>query len=297
MTTEDSIDAFMRKIRRYPILPRERQIELARQAKPFYLHRNNEFVRAIDLKRAIAAREKLINHNLGLVVNIAKKYRQKTDQSLSLLDLFQEGVIGFDRAIELYDPESGNAFSTYACYWIKHRIQRAVEAQSRTIRLPNHIHTKRSKIRQCYRDLTVSLNRQPTIAELSELTGYSIAVIAELTDRSLRHALSLNYKSPNGDDEAMSWIAIESANTPNQLAERLDFEGAVQTVFAALTPVEREVMDLRFGLNGQDEHKIVEIVQIKRWGEGEVKNIIFSAKRKLRKNKKVMATIADCLSS
>src|SRR5919108_812103 len=147
--TTDALQLFLNEIRRYPLLTADEEVELSKRIE----------------QGDLAAKERMINSNLRLVVSIAKKYQ---GQELSLLDLIQEGIFGLIRATEKFDWRKGYKFSTYATFWVRQAIQRALDNRARTIRIPVHLGQRERKIARAHRDLTAQLGREPTDEELAE---------------------------------------------------------------------------------------------------------------------------------
>src|ERR671910_3854007 len=159
-TTTDALQLFFNEMRRYPLLSREEEIELAKGVE----------------RGDLQAKERLINSNLRLVVSNARRYMR---QDLNLLDLIQEGILGLIRAAEKFDYRRGFKFSTYATFWIRQAIQRALESKERTIRIPVHIGQRERKITRAERELAVELERTPTDEEIAKRADISLKELEE----------------------------------------------------------------------------------------------------------------------
>src|SRR3954466_7965712 len=170
--TTDAMQLFLNEVRRHPLLTAEEEVELAKRIE----------------EGDAAAKERMINSNLRLVVSLAKRYQ---GQDLPLLDLIQEGILGLIRAAEKFDWRRGYKFSTYATFWIRQAIQRGIANKARTIRIPVHIGQRERKIARASRDLHAELGREPTDEELSQATELPIDQIEEARD-TIRTITSLD---------------------------------------------------------------------------------------------------------
>ncbi|MBI3964437.1 MAG: sigma-70 family RNA polymerase sigma factor [Chloroflexi bacterium] len=232
---DDPIRLYLSEIRQAPLLTHKQEIELARR-----IERGD--------KRAI---QRLVRANLRLVVSIAKKY---VGRGLSLMDLIQEGNIGLLRAVTGYDWRRGFRFSTYATWWIRQAISRAVADKGRPIRLPVHVHDLLTKHMQVSRRLTHELGRPPTVEEAAEELDVGPERLHELL-RAAQRTVSLESPvSVDEDDELGSLLPDESARSPEEVAVQRVLKQHVASALDRLSPRERRLLVLRFGLdNGQPQ--------------------------------------------
>jgi RNA polymerase primary sigma factor len=203
-----------------------------------------------EVRKARAARRRFILANLRLVVSIAKKYQ---GQGLPLLDLIQEGNIGLMRGVELFDWRRGFKFSTYATWWIRQAITRAIADRGRQIRIPVHVHERIRKVRQTRERLAQKTGREPTPEEIAKATGIDVEQLEQLEAASRQEPRSLQEPVGDEDTELGDLISEVEDESPLDAVEegllRQEIAGAVETT---LEPLEREVVGLRYGLwNGR----------------------------------------------
>ena len=230
-SSTDPMTLFMNQIGRYPLLTAAEEVELAKR-----IERGDR-----------AAKERMINSNLRLVISIAKRYQ---GHDLSLLDLIQEGTIGLNRAVEKFDWRKGFKFSTYATWWIRQSCQRAIAGQSKTIRVPAHVHERRLKLARVRRELTTKLDREPTREELAKAADLSLQHVEEALDAA-DAPVSLNQRVGSEDEAELGDLfddptAVDPAAEAFDSLRRLEVRRALST----LPEQERLVLELRFGLDG-----------------------------------------------
>jgi len=229
-STTDALQLFLNEIRRYPLLTAAEEIELAKRIE----------------KGDMAAKERMINSNLRLVVSIAKKYQ---GQDLQLLDLIQEGIFGLIRAAEKFDWRKGYKFSTYATFWIRQAIQRGIANRARTIRIPVHIGQRERKIARVERELAAKLERQPTDEEVSKESGVPIEQIEEIRDAG-RAVTSLDKPIGEEGETAFGDMIAADHMTPEEEVHLTLSEETIRRTVNELPETERNVLKLRYGING-----------------------------------------------
>ena len=237
---DNNIGLYLREISQVPLLTPRDEVKLAGQIK-----RGNK-----------KAREKMITANLRLVVKIAHDFG---NYGLPLLDLISEGNIGLMKAVERFDPKKGGKLSTYASWWIKQSIKRALANQSKTIRLPVHLVDKIGKIRRVAAQMTEELGHEPTTEELAEELGLPVAKVAHLKNVAVRPA-SLDAKISADDDTAFGdLVGDDRAEDPFEALRDKDLQGEVGDLLDALDPRERKIICFRFGLDGGRERTLEEV--------------------------------------
>jgi len=264
---DDAIQLYLRNISRHKLLTGPEEIQLARQA------------RTGDK----AASNKLIQSNLRLVVSIAKKYMGR---GMSMSDLIQEGTFGLMRAVEKYDPERGFRFSTYASWWIRQSVTRAIAEQSRTIRLPVHLLDLKAKIRRAVRELSDKTGGQrPSLDEIANHIGVKTAQVynALYAEKKL---LSLDLKvGEDGDTSLTELLEDEVTERPDESAEKRLLTQDVSHMLEQLHPNEQAVLKLRFGLNGGVPRTLEESSRVLGFSRERVRQLECKALKKLRNSK------------
>jgi RNA polymerase primary sigma factor len=230
--TTDSLQLFLNKLAKLPLLTRPQEVTLAKRIE----------------RGDLEAKQTMVESNLRLVVAYAKSYR---NQGLPFLDLIQEGTIGLVRATEKFDHRRGYKFSTYATWWIRQALARALADKSRTIRIPVHLNEKLAKSRRAERQLATTLGREPSVAEIAETAGIVPAEV-DAIKRSVQTPLSLEMAvGDDKDAELGQLIADERAESPHErAAETLTWE-AVREALESLTYRERRILELHFGLGDE----------------------------------------------
>ena len=230
LSVDDPVKMYLKDIGKVSLLSAEEEIELAKKI----------------LEGSEEAKAKLCKANLRLVVSIAKRWANTN--SLSFLDLIQEGNMGLLRAVEKFDYTKGFRFSTYATWWIKQAITRAIADQSRTIRLPVHMVETINRYSRTVRQLTQTLSREPTLEEIAEAMGISESKVVEIK-RSALDPISLETPIGEEEDSKMSdFIEDESAKSPMEVASQRLLHEQLMSVIDTLTPREQQVIRERYGL-------------------------------------------------
>lgn len=267
--SDDSVRLYLREIGKIPLLNSEEELALAQR------------VVAGEKK----AKDKMAEANMRLVVSIAKRY---SGRGLDFLDLIQEGNTGLLRAVEKFDPDKGFKFSTYATWWIRQAITRAIADQARTIRIPVHMVETINKLLRTQRRMTQELNREPTIEELAkelemepEKVEYVIKIKQDIT--SLDAGVGRD-----GDDEdsvLLDFIEDEDSDTPEQSAASQLLKEQVQAVLSTLSDREQKIVKMRFGLENGKSHTLEEVGQEFAVTRERIRQIEAKALAKLRKHK------------
>jgi RNA polymerase primary sigma factor len=230
--TTDSLTLFMNDAGRYPLLTAAEEVALAKRIE----------------RGDTAAKERMINSNLRLVVSIAKRYQ---GSGMHLGDLIQEGVIGLNRAVEKFDWRRGYKFSTYATWWIRQACQRAISNQSATIRVPTHVHARRVKLARARQRLQAASATEPTMEELAKATGLELRYVEEALG-AVEASVSLNQAiGSDSDGEFGDLFADEHAADPVEEAADAFRRQSVRDALRRLPDRDRRVLELRFGFDGE----------------------------------------------
>lgn len=269
--TYDSIQMYLKEIGQYPLILANDERDLARRIEKGDLEAKNLLARA----------------NLRLVVSIAKKYVGRSSD-LTLLDLIQEGNLGLFKAVEKFDWTKGYKFSTYATWWIRQSITRALADQSRTIRIPVHMVETISKYKQVVRRLSQDLGRDPLIEEIASEMGLEVEKIY-IIEQINQETVSL--EQPIGDDDEKStrgeFIADDKILRPDQDSSRRILSDQIKEVLATLSEKERKILELRYGLNDGIQHTLEEVGADFGVTRERIRQIEAKVHEKLRNNEKI----------
>ena len=283
--TSDPVSWYLATIGREPLLTAAEEIELGNQVQALmrlleegrddYSTQEQKIMRVGQ-----RAKQRMMKANLRLVVSVAKKYQGK---GMELLDLIQEGSLGLERAVEKFDPTRGYKFSTYAFWWIRQSMTRAIACQSRTIRLPVHLSERLSAVRRVSLDLAHKLGAMPSRREIAE----ALAMPLEELDGLLRQALTTSsLDAPVNGDEGRSFLGdlIADANSEEPLdqVERGIHQEQLGRWLKHLSEQEHQVLRLRFGLDGEERHTLAEIGRLLEVSRERVRQVELKALRKLR---------------
>jgi RNA polymerase primary sigma factor len=264
--SEDPVQLYLRSIGRIKLLKPTEEIELARRI----------------VKGDLSAKDKLVQSNLRLVVSVAKKYQGR---GLPFLDLIQEGNVGLIRASEKFDAERGYKFSTYATWWIRQGITRALADKSRTIRVPVHMVETINSLRKVTRKLSQDLCRRPTLEELAKEMNVTVTKVKEILAAN-RTPLSLD--TPYGEDEDNSLAELvedENSERPEDSTEASLMSADIRGILKTLTQREREILILRFGLNDGKQRTLEQVGKLVGITRERTRQIELKALRALRQSK------------
>lgn len=301
--SDDSVRLYLREIGKIPLLSGEEELELAHKVVEnrdalVEAHEHLDELKAADerdvkaietleskIRKLSRPKDKMAEANMRLVVSIAKRY---SGRGLDLLDLIQEGNTGLLRAVEKFDPDKGFKFSTYATWWIRQAITRAIADQARTIRIPVHMVETINKLLRTQRRMTQELNREPSIEELAkelemepEKVEYVIKIKQDIT------SLDAGVGRDEGEDDSVlgDFIEDEDAATPEESAAGQLLKEQVQEVLSSLSEREQKIIKMRFGLENGKSHTLEEVGQEFAVTRERIRQIEAKALAKLRKHK------------
>jgi RNA polymerase nonessential primary-like sigma factor len=277
--TADMVRTYLREIGRVPLLSREQEIIYGKQVQQMMalLEAKEALRKEIDHEPSLSewaarvnqsetelnhlmtqgkrAKQKMIEANLRLVVAIAKKYQKR---NMEFLDLIQEGTLGLERGVEKFDPMRGYKFSTYAYWWIRQAITRAIAQQGRTIRLPIHITEKLNKIKKVQRELAQTLGRSPTPTEIAKELELEPAQIREYLNMA-RQPVSLDVRVGENQDTELQEMLEDDGPSPEYYTTQEFLRHDLNNLLAELTPQQRQVGALRFGLEDGNELSLAKV--------------------------------------
>jgi RNA polymerase nonessential primary-like sigma factor len=299
----DAVRTYLHEIGRVPLLSHEEELTLGRQvqqmiglqelqaqleqqlARPSTL---DELAAAAQIlpaevesiqHRGQLAKKRMIEANLRLVVAIAKKYQKR---NLEFLDLIQEGSLGLERGVEKFDPARGYKFSTYAYWWIRQAITRAIAQQARSIRLPIHITEKLNKIKKTQRELSQQLGRSPSTAEIARELDLEVAQVREYLSIS-RQPVSLDVRVGDNQDTELSELLEDSSVSPEGFTVQDSLRRDLEMILDELAPQQRQVFSLRFGLGGGQELSLAKVGEILNLSRERVRQLEHQALAHLRR--------------
>tara|TARA_B100000700_G_scaffold322170_1_gene423045 strand:+ start:49 stop:1056 length:1008 start_codon:yes stop_codon:yes gene_type:complete len=303
VTDIDLVRSYLRDIGRVPLLSHEQEITLGRQVQDLMILENIETELESDLgkkpdlnlfadkvgispgqlrkklKSGKRAKERMVAANLRLVVSVAKKY---TKRNMELLDLIQEGTIGLVRGVEKFDPTRGYKFSTYAYWWIRQGITRAIAEKSRSIRLPIHITEMLNKLKKGQRELSQELSRTPTLKELSEYVELPENDVKDLMSRA-GQPVSLETKIGDGEDTILLDLLSNEIDMPSEQIENDCMKGDLETLLEQLPELQNRVLRMRYGMDGDDPMSLTGIGRVLGISRDRVRNLERDGLRGLRK--------------
>ncbi|HJM04432.1 MAG TPA: RNA polymerase sigma factor RpoD [Candidatus Saccharimonadaceae bacterium] len=267
--SDDSVRLYLREIGKIPLLTAEEELALAHRV-------------VAGEKRA---KDKMAEANMRLVVSIAKRY---SGRGLDFLDLIQEGNTGLLRAVEKFDPDKGFKFSTYATWWIRQAITRAIADQARTIRIPVHMVETINKLLRTQRRMTQELNREPSIEELAkelEMEPDKVEYVMKIKQDITSLDAGVGRDGDDEDSVLRDFIEDEDGTTPEESAASQLLKEQVQSILSTLSDREQKIIKMRFGLENGKSHTLEEVGQEFAVTRERIRQIEAKALAKLRKHK------------
>ena len=270
---DDSVKLYLREIGKIPLLSQEEEYELAQK-----------IINGTP-KEQKKAKDKMAESNMRLVVSIAKRY---SGRGLDFLDLIQEGNTGLLRAVEKFDPDKGFKFSTYATWWVRQAITRAIADQARTIRIPVHMVETINKVLRTSRKLTSELNREPTTAEIAkelDMEPEKIDYVMRIKQDIASLDASVGREGDDEDSVLGDFVEDEERDSPEDSAANQILKEQLSEIIATLTEREQKIIRLRFGIGGGRPHTLEEVGAEFDVTRERIRQIEAKALSKLRKNK------------